>query len=206
MAKMSANRRRLMHYEQGQRGAMNPPRSRGNWVVSGQGANQAGTPVAYQGWGGSIALLASGVPQSLLLVALPTAAAATGQPTIGQVEIAQVGGKVTVYSPSATANYGIVCSLYIAELNSTATAWSVRDPSTPGDATRDDYLYLESCQFSVSQLPNLTSSFGIEFLPRLQSPIRIGGGQALCMTVAQEAGVNTVNISLFLRALVKQST
>jgi hypothetical protein len=180
----------------------------GDWIVTGQGVLATGAPQALSGWAPLGFTLTDLIPQSLLLVALPTAAAATGQPTIGHVEIAAVHGKISFGLQSTVHGKAVAVAMYIAELNSSATAWSVRDPLTPSDANRDDYLYLDTRYMIVPTVATTTAGWMNEFILGLPRPIRIGGGQALCLTVSTESlgGTDTCACVPFVRALVRRAT
>jgi len=180
----------------------------GDWIVTGQGVTATGAPQALSGWAPLGFSITDLEPQSLLLVALPTAAAATGQPTIGHVEIAAVHGKISFGLQSAIHGKAVAVAMYIAELNSSATAWSVRDPLTPADANRDDYLYLDTRYMTVPTVAATTAGWVNEFILGLPRPIRIGGGQALCLTVSCESvgGADTSICIPFVRALVRRAT
>jgi len=188
-------------------GIRNPVSERGDWVVSGQGVTSSGTPGSLTGWGSETSV-GIGTPSSLLAVALPIAAAATGQPTVGQVEIDKINGRCTFYSPSVTGIYAMAVGIYIAELNSTATQWAVRDPSLAADAARDDYLYLETCTRSLCLPAAKTSWDGEEFELTLSQPVRIGVGQALCVTMALGSitvATATMLCGVFVRTHVRQA-
>jgi hypothetical protein len=190
----------------GRFGVNNPVSERGDWVVSGQGVTASGVPGALTGWG-SETTVAAGTPSSLLLVALPIAAAATGQPTIGQVEIDKVHGKVGFNTNGTNGVAYVAVGIYIAVLNSTATAWSVRDPSAAADANRDDYLYLETSIRNLCTSAGKTCWDAFEFDLSLPMPVRIGGGEALCLTMALGTASNCGSLlaGLFCRSHVRQS-
>jgi hypothetical protein len=186
MARTSANRMRRLNRMRGANPFMRSgtARAAGDWVISSQGLSNSGALTTVAGWGTKF-VLTDALPQSILLVALPTAAAATGQPTIGHVTINQVHGKV-VFCDGNTANpYSMVVAIYVAELNSSATAWSVRDPNTAADANRDDYLYLDTMWASIPPSgATITTVASVEFRVSLPRPVQIGGGQGLCLTAS----------------------
>jgi len=214
MARLSANRRRRMNRSMATN--LRPAFARGglsgsgNWVVSDQGTDATGAPITVHGWANYATgkALASGVGNTLLLVALPTAAAATGQPTIGHVEVAQVHGKVQLNTFSAAGHVLIGVCMYIAELNSSATAWSIRDPLVESDANRDDYLFLDTWNGGVAANAGYTASTPIEFRLSLPRPVVIGSGQALAMTcsfIASGGALTAVGI-YNLRSLVRRAS
>jgi len=187
-------------------GVQGIPIAMGDWVISSQGASNTGAPVAsFPGWGSAVpTTLVPGTPQSLLLVALPTAAAATGQPTIGNVEIAAVHGKVSFGAVTA-GFYSVGCAIYVCELNSTSTTWSVRDPLNTADANRDDYLYLDT-KFGPVPLAatNVIGEFG--FTLAIPRPIRIGGGQALALTVNAVGAAGNLDFQIYARSFVRRAS
>jgi hypothetical protein len=107
---------------------------------------------------------------------------------------------------SAVGVYGWSIGLYVAELNSSATAWSVRDPSTPADANRDDYLWLDQVSYGSSIGSTQTTMSEICRRPVLPFPIRLGGGQALALTVALLSGSSgTATFDFWVRTHVRRA-
>lgn len=196
------NRNRLARSGRGNQASLDY--LRGDWVVSGQGLTAAGTLNALNSWGGQSVAIANGSPVSSLLVALPNAAASTGQPTIGQVEIAQVQGKVGIYGFSAAGNPTIVVAMYVGLINTAGTTWAVRDPSNVADANRDDYLFLDAMTVTGTTTA-LTIAYSMaEFRISLPRPIRIGGGEGLILTVANQAAI-TISAQFNVRSLIRQA-
>lgn len=211
MARISANRRRRMNQNLRPITRSGTITGRGDWVISDQGASASGASVTVHGWNTAPATtaqtLTTGSPISLLLVALPTAAAATGQPTIGNVEIAQIHGKVGFLHPSAAGSYMLGCAIYIAELNSSSTTWSVRDPLVESDANRDDYLFLDTVLVGLPTFSGFTAAVPLEFRLSIPRPVVIGGGQALCCTLSMlGAAATTIDSFFTVRSLVRRAT
>jgi len=207
MARSRKNRRRAMSRSEASKGWSPGGSLRGDWVISSQGVNAAGTPITQNGYGGASGAITAGTPLTLLCVALPTAAAATGQPTIGEVEIDMIHAYLPFFGGSAAGVYGWAIGLYVAELNSSATAWSVRDPSTPADANRDDYLWLDQVSYTTPTSANAVAQSEISRRPVLPFPIRIGGGQALALTVALLAGSSgTSSFDFWVRTHVRRAS
>jgi len=189
----------------------NPPEW-GDWIVGGTALNAAGAPSALSSWGSSGGtVLTSGSSMSYVLTGeqlnLVGAAAVTG-PGISELKIEEIQGSLFFTMNSAntkSANFFVAIGIYVAELNSSSSAWSTRDPMTTTDAGRDDYLFIRGINFAAG-LTSLESDVDqpVEVRLAIPAPEVIGAGEALVVTVSQIEAISggSLNVLPFVRSRV----
>jgi len=175
-----------------------------DWLVAGTVLSSTGAPSTAQTWGKLFNIPDGGGVIHILLAAI-IPAPATSTPGIGRLRIHRIEGQIGFRMQSA-ANFScdLMCALYRSQLNNTTTLWTVRDPSNPSDASRDDYLYLRGkSAVGVAQTTS-TSNYVPEFDLGVNPNILIGGGEGIVLTLAANAqsGGGSVNIVPFVRTQV----
>jgi len=175
-----------------------------NWIIVSQSFDTTGSvmgsPVASWAASGSPSLAAGAAVSLALAMIQPVAGSTT--PTLGAMRIDRVKGCISVYDASgSTTTHFVAFGLYVAQLNVTASTWSVRKPGDNLEAQRDDYLDISAWGFAY---PPITSNcLGIvpQFEIDLQTNIVIGAGEALVLTVHNPGGVS-LNFNPYVRTLV----
>jgi len=186
----------------------NPPEW-GDWVIGGTGLNNVGGPIALTGWNGGLGTLASGTPQTFILVGEPTPAslstATLAPPSVGEVEIAEVAGSLFFTAISGSADkFFLAVAIYVTEFNMPGTNWAVRDPLNPVEAVRDDYLFLRAMTFFMPNQAGGTSEVTQEVRVAIPSPEVIGGGEALVLTMSMvSASASTLGYMPFVRSRLR---
>jgi len=213
MARRSRNRRRAM--QNGNRsmfipGYVPPRRRTGttDWIVSSASVDATGLSnpgAGLQGWADSGILITSGsFVTSQLVVINPVPMSST--PSVGRLRIDEVRGCVHLSSAGGAAacivQYSV--ALYVSDLNNTTTLWNVRNPLTPADAARDDYLFLEGGELISVPRAAMTGLFEtVRVSISLAQPVIIGGGQALHLVIAGVSSTGTqVGATSFCRTRV----
>lgn len=186
-----------------------------NWLVSSSAVDNTGAPVTTgpQSWGisvGAQTCVAGSNVTSQLTIIQP--APATTTPSVGRQRIDQIKGKVYISAAfdktggiPSPGYYSLALGIYVSELNSTTTKWNVRQPTLIIEAERDDYVYLEGKLFNLANNQSAV-------LPDVECPhfdidmacnIEIGGGEALHLTVANDAlSKGDVQIYSYVRVLI----
>lgn len=166
-----------------------------DWLVGGDTVDSTGAPQAI---GAATTTWSSGTTNSTALAAgasmgylaaqiLPSPSSST--PTVGKLRVNAIKGRIDA-TPSASSGVGqlsVAVGIFVAELNNTTTLWSMRNVSSPSDAARDDYLYLDM-QTICTSATGQSGMSRLEFLLTLSSPVVLGGGQALMVAIALPPG------------------
>jgi hypothetical protein len=171
-----------------------------NWVVGSQALTSAGqivggsTPASVPTWnpgsGNTIYNLVSGTPITFQAVVVQSGV--SGQnPTIGRVVIDELKGKILFSIPSTTSSFDVAVGVYVSEFTINTSAWDVSDPINPSDAARDQWFFLDAKSIQMPVYTASTPYAAAEMDISFRSPIFLGGGQALNVTVSMIAEVNT---------------
>jgi len=206
---MSANRRRVANrrgmfgMSSGQRGGA---RNVTDWVVGGRIVDSTGSPIATRpSWGpaGAFTLPAGGSGSYQGVVIIPTPS--SGTPGVGRLRIDEVHGRVCVSAQGAGSSgiAHVAVGMYVSDVNNTTTLWNVRAVTTAADCARDDYLYLEGKSFTCGATDSVPDQPNICFDLKLPFPVVIGGGQALHVTISNDAASTlTCIVTAYFRSRV----
>jgi len=168
----------------------------GDFVVAGQLLDQNGqyVPGGTPSWGAALSTgpiyLDSPDHKSIVLVESPRAPSVSiSSPSPSFFEVLEVEGSVSLFGSTGGGNFisSIAVAMYIANEQVGGGGYTDRDPLSPDEAARADYLALEG---SVQLLSDPTASDDLVPTPvvqikvRLPHPVVITTGQALLWTIS----------------------
>lgn len=193
--------------------SFNEPAGAYDWIITSATVNGSGSPqtlVAGAGWGGLGPLTSPtniyGLGQLFGYLLVDIAPAVTpGTPGVGSIQIDQVCGSFFMNTFTATGLYIVHVGIFVAELNSTGTTWSMRDPNSATDASRDDWLFLRAMDFSMVSTAGETAPGMLEVPLAIPNPVRIGGGEALMLVIgATNSNAGSFSGDLYARSRVSK--
>jgi hypothetical protein len=178
-----------------------------NWIVGSTSFDSTGavhaSPVRSWFPAGGLAnsnVTANGSCTLALAMVQPVAGSTT--PTVGAMRVDAVKGTISFFAGTASAFPFIpAIGLYVAQLNVSASKWSVRSLSDALETQRDDFLYLWGGMYRDGPVTtNFTGSALVVDID-VKIPVVIGGGEALVLTVTN-GGADTLAFNPAIRSLV----
>jgi len=154
-----------------------------------------------------VATLSSAAPQTMLLVQeyLYGAQALSVNPIMSELVVQEVQGMVSFCVPTVGALYFLGVGLYVAELNSTTSAWDDRAIFNTSDAARDDWLMLSSTAVYAPATTATTVQIPVVFPIHLPQPETIGSGEALALNLSMyNVGGGNIAAAMGVRARVSR--
>jgi hypothetical protein len=158
-------------------------------------------------WGNSTVSVTALNVLTFQLVAIPTfVPSLSAPPTVGELTIEAVHGSVFITAPTA----GVICRgcvcLYVGKENQIGGSWDTRQPSSPSDAARDDYLFLQPFTFATPTSAAATGAVYYEVKLSIQRRITIGGGEALHLGVDNIDPTNALPATVWARTRISRVT
>jgi hypothetical protein len=145
-------------------------------------------------WGGSSLNYSLGAgnqasPSPFIGLVPPNPTAATSL-TVGRVIISEIDITVDITNTGSdnVVRYGV--GIFPTEYDTSGAIWATRSPLLPGDATRDDWLFLEVGTFFGKNAPSITQN-GIRIRRHLKGSWTLGQGDGLILMVANSSLSNT---------------